>query len=261
LMGRLRYNAIFPSFLAAIIADHVTTLWGVGHTHYLIPEIPAVRLDFLLYAALAGICFGLTALLFAKLTHFLAATFKRYIAYPPMRPFTGGILVALAVLALGSTRYIGLGIPVIVESFAGPVPPYDFMLKLVLTAVTLGAGFKGGEVTPLFFIGATLGSALSGIIPMPVAVLAAMGFVAVFAGAANTPLATTLMAIELFGADIGVYAAIACVVSYLFSGHSGIYGSQVIGTSKHLRFGRHEGKHMGLLGADRKPGNVIKPNQ
>ncbi len=261
LMGRLRYDAIFPSFLAAVLADYITTLWGVGHTHYLVPEVPLLRIDFLLYAALAGICFGLTALFFAKFTHFMAATFKRLIAYPPMRPFTGGVVVALAVFALGSTRYIGLGIPVIVESFQQPVAFYDFLLKLGLTAITLGAGFKGGEVTPLFFIGSTLGSALSAIIPMPVAVLAAMGFVAVFAGAANTPIATTLMAIELFGAEMGVYAAIACVLSYLFSGHSGIYGSQVIGSSKHMRFGRHEGKHIGLLGADRKPGNVVKPNQ
>ncbi len=93
-------------------------------------------------------------------------------------------------------------------------------------------GYKGGEVTPLFFIGATLGSALSIILPLPVGLMAGMGFVAVFAGAANTPLACSIMAMELFGADCGVYVAIACVVAYLVSGHNGIYSSQVIGQAK-----------------------------
>ena len=99
--------------------------------------------------------------------------------------------------------------------------------------VTLGASFKGGEVTPLFFIGATLGNALSHILPLPPSLLAGMGFVAVFGGASNTPLASSLMAMELFGAEAGTYAAIACVFSYLFSGHSGIYHSQRVLSTKH----------------------------
>ena len=99
--------------------------------------------------------------------------------------------------------------------------------------MTLGAGFKGGEVTPLFFIGATLGNALAYLLPLPPSLLAGMGFVAVFAGAANTPIASSLMAVELFGAEAGTFAAIACVVSYLFSGHGGIYTSQRINRRKH----------------------------
>jgi H+/Cl- antiporter ClcA len=98
--------------------------------------------------------------------------------------------------------------------------------------VTLGLGFKGGEVTPLFFIGATLGNALGYFLPLPTPLLAGMGFVAVFAGAANTPIASTLMAMELFGSEAGVYAGIACVVSYVFSGHAGIYRAQRIGHGK-----------------------------
>lgn len=252
LMGRLRYDAIFPSFFAAVLADYVTTLWGAGHTHYEVHFIPHLNIELLLYTTIAGICFGLTALLFAKLTHGLAGMYKKYISYAPFRPVVGGIIVALAVWAVGTTKYIGLGIPTIVAAFQEPLPAYDFIVKLLFTAVTLGAGYKGGEVTPLFFIGATLGNALSTILPLPVELLAAMGFVAVFAGAANTPLATTLMAIELFGGEVGMYAALACVVSYLFSGHSGIYGSQIIGSSKHRRFGRVEGKHLGLLAVDRQ---------
>ncbi len=99
--------------------------------------------------------------------------------------------------------------------------------------MTLGAGFKGGEVTPLFYIGSTLGNALSRILPLPSSLLAGMGFVAVFAGAANTPIASTLMAVELFGGEAGAFAGIACVLSYIFSGQSGIYHAQRIGKSKH----------------------------
>jgi H+/Cl- antiporter ClcA len=104
---------------------------------------------------------------------------------------------------------------------------------MLFTAVTLGLGFKGGEVTPLFFIGATLGNALAHVLPLPFPLLAGMGFCAVFGGAANTPVASTLLAVELFGSEAGIYAGIACVVSYLFSGHYGIYGAQRIGVAKY----------------------------
>ena len=130
-------------------------------------------------------------------------------------------------------RYIGLGIPTIVEAFAHPLRPWDFAAKFVFTAVTLGFGFKGGEVTPLFFIGATLGNALGYVLPLPVPLLAGMGFAGVFAGAANTPVASTLLAMELFGSEAGIYAGIACVVSYLFSGHAGIYRAQRVGLTKY----------------------------
>lgn len=119
-----------------------------------------------------------------------------------------------------------------------------FFLKILLTAITLSSGFKGGEVTPLFFIGATLGSALSIILPLPTDLLAAMGFVAVFAAAANTPLACVFMGIELFGSQHALFIAIACFIAYLFSGHSGIYSSQIIGSPKHLLWTRHKGKNL-----------------
>lgn len=119
--------------------------------------------------------------------------------------------------------------------------------------------FKGGEVTPLFYIGATLGNALAPLLHLPVPMLAGVGFVAVFAGAANTPLASTFMAMELFGAEAGIYAAIACVVSYLFSGHSGIYRSQRVGHAKH----RHvpEGMKLGELPAYRKAQQLRAENE
>jgi H+/Cl- antiporter ClcA len=119
-----------------------------------------------------------------------------------------------------------------VEAFAHPLAPTDFLGKMVFTIASLGSGFKGGEVTPLFYIGATLGNALAPLLDVPFALLAAVGFVAVFAGAANTPIASTLMAVELFGAEIGVFAALACVMSYVCSGHTGIYRAQRVAHRK-----------------------------
>ncbi|MBO9615803.1 MAG: voltage-gated chloride channel family protein [Dyadobacter sp.] len=231
LTGRLKYDAIFPAFASAIIASLVTDSWQVKHTHYHIPAIPEMSFANIIYAILAGIAFGIIAAAFSKTIHFCAQQFKQHIAFPPLRPVVGGLIVSAGVWLIG-TRYIGLGIPVIVESFTTQLAPYDFALKIIFTIITLSAGFKGGEVTPLFFIGATLGNALSYFIPLPVGLLAGMGFVAVFAGATNTPLACILMGIELFGSECGVFVAIACVVSYLLSGHTSIYRSQVYGGPK-----------------------------
>jgi H+/Cl- antiporter ClcA len=233
LIGRLRYDALLPCFTAAIVADQITTAWGVHHTHYLAGLIPAVSAWTLLAVVLAGIVFGLVGMLFAQATHAGTAFIKRHITYAPLRPLLGGMVIAAILWLGGGWRYAGLGIPVIVEAFVQPVLPWDFAAKLGLTVVSLASGFKGGEVTPLFFIGATLGNALAPLLQLPFGMLAALGFVAVFAGAANTPLACTLMAMELFGAPIGVYAGLACVVSYLFSGHTGIYRSQRVGHAKH----------------------------
>lgn len=243
-IGRMRYEYILPSFLVAIFANEAAHLWPIHHTHYSVPMVPELWAPELLWAVLAGICFGLAGMLFSNATHFWGGLFKKSIKYPPLRPFIGGIVIAIAVWALGTTRWIGLGVPVIVESFDMQLGFNDFALKILFTSFTLGAGFKGGEVTPLFFTGATLGSALALFIPLPIALLAGMGFVAVFAGATNTPIACTLMGIELFGAEAGVFIGIACVTAYLFSGHSGIYGEQIIGSPKHFIFGTHKGKKL-----------------
>lgn len=242
LVGRLKYDAIFPAFASAIIADLVTKLWQTQHTHYHIHFIPNISVLNIIYAIIAGIAFGWCAAIFSKTIHFTSSVFKLKIKFAPFRPLVGGVIVALAIWAIGTTKYIGLGIPTIVASFNEQLPAYDFALKMAFTILTLAAGFKGGEVTPLFFIGAVLGNALSYIIPLPTGLLAGMGFVAVFAGATNTPLSCSIMAIELFGNECGVYVAIACVVAYLFSGHNSIYKKQMIGEPKHNRFANYNGK-------------------
>ena len=135
-------------------------------------------------------------------------------------------------LGLGVTNPHADGISILSAFHAGGAGYFSWFWKLLLTAITLGMGFKGGEVTPLFFIGATLGNVLALISGAPVDLLAGLGFIAVFAGATNTPLACTLMGIELFGSENIIYYAVACFTAYYFSGHSGIYKSQRLAVSK-----------------------------
>lgn len=242
LIGRIRYNAILPAFAAAVFADIATRMWQVEHSHYSVFSVPQISIQNVGYAVIAGVIFGICAAAFSKSLRWMDGRFQLLIKYPPLRPFVGGVLVATAVWFLGSTQYIGLGLPTISASFETQMAFYVFLVKIAFTVVTLSSGFKGGEVTPLFFIGASLGSALSGIVPLPVSLLAGMGFVAVFAGATNTPLACTLMGIELFGAECGVYVGIACIVAYIMSGHNSIYGGQIIGDAKNIRYTDEVGK-------------------
>ncbi|HDS1010372.1 TPA: voltage-gated chloride channel family protein [Stenotrophomonas maltophilia] len=234
-IGRMRYDALFPCVVAGIVADQVCLAWGVHHTHYVMGEIVPVSFWSVMAVVAAGIVFGLVGMLFATTAHKLSAVVKRLIHYAPLRPAAGGIVIATAVWALDAYSYIGLGIPDIVRSFQEPMAPWDFLGKMAFTVVSLSTGFKGGEVTPLFYIGATLGNSLAPLLQLPFSMLAGIGFVAVFAGAANTPIATTLMAMELFGAEIGPLAAVGCITAYLFSGHTGIYHAQRVGHSKHSK--------------------------
>jgi H+/Cl- antiporter ClcA len=227
MVRKFRWQSIFPAFASAFIADWICQrIWGVGHLLYSQPDIGGCSWTGLAWAIPAGIAFGVAARIFAEFGHAVTVLFQRTISYPPLRPFIGGIGVALIVFLTSSTTYIGLGVPRIVEAFETPLPWYDWLAKTFMTGLTLGSGFKGGEVTPLFFVGATLGNALSACIPLSLSLLAAMGFVGVFSGATNTPMACTVMGMELFGYESGVYLALACLIAYYFSGRGSIYASQ-----------------------------------
>jgi len=244
LINRIDLKAIIPVVSAAFIADTTARFLHAPHTHYSIPVVPNISFLNIVYAALAGILFGICATAFSKSLHFTGHCFKKFISYMPLRPVVGGLLIAFGIWFLNSTTYIGLGVPFIVRSFEQQAYWYDFVLKISFTIITLGAGFKGGEVTPLFFIGAALGSALAGWIPLPVALLAGMGFVAVFAGATNTPIACTVMAMELFGVHCGLYVGIACIMAYLLSANKGIYSVQMIPSAKHQRYVHFKRKNL-----------------
>jgi H+/Cl- antiporter ClcA len=226
--SKINFRSVVLSFLVAYIAYFTVEFWGIKHTHYSIPVLPEMNFTVLFWILITSISFGFAALLFSRSTHYWGKLFTKSIQYPPLRPFIGGIVLAIAIYFIGTTKYIGLGVPMIVDAFSIQNAPYDFLLKILFTGFTLGAGFKGGEVTPLFFVGATLGSALSVIVPLPIALLAGMGFVAVFSGATHTPIACTVMGMELFGMESGVYIGIACIIAYFFSGSIGIYKSQIV---------------------------------
>jgi H+/Cl- antiporter ClcA len=248
-VGKLQYDALLPVLVASVVGDFTCSAWGVHHAVYHIgfadsTERFAKLTPRLVGAAImAGIAFGLVGRLFAELTHALHDYFRRLIPYAPLRPALGAALVILLTWTVGTRDYLGIGVfspdPHGVSILAAFTPsgatPFSWGWKLIFTAVTLAAGFKGGEVTPLFFIGATLGHTLGAVMGVPVDLFAGLGFIAVFAGAANTPLACTVMGIELFGSPYLVYYAIACFLAYYFSGHSSIYLSQRLGVSKHGR--------------------------
>jgi H+/Cl- antiporter ClcA len=226
LFKNIRVADIIPSFAAAYIAHYTCISWDVHHTLYHIPIVPSLNALTIVSAFLAGLIFGITALIFSRTNELWSWIFAK-IKYEPLRPLIGGIILVAAIILLGTTKYIGLGIPTITEAFTNPAGHFDFIIKLLLTTFTLSAGFKGGEVTPLFFIGATLGNVLVWFVPLPMALLAGMGFVAVFAGATHCALASIALGIELFGMNAGVFVGIACATAYFASGSKGIYSAQL----------------------------------
>ncbi|MFV8389401.1 voltage-gated chloride channel family protein [Flavobacterium sp. LB1P71] len=245
--SKISFKSIPLSFITAYVAYFTVDFWQVKHTHYNIPIITEINLTNVFWVILVSILFGLAALLFSRSTHFWGALFSKTISFPPLRPFIGGIILALAIYFIGTTKYIGLGVPMIVDAFSNPNASYDFLLKILFTGFTLGAGFKGGEVTPLFFVGATLGSALSLLVPLPIALLAGMGFVAVFSGATHTPIACTVMGMELFGIESGVFIGIACIIAYFSSGSVGIYKAQIVKGAKYRLYQKVKSTAIELL--------------
>ncbi|WP_300091245.1 chloride channel protein [Flavobacterium sp.] len=236
IFSSVSYKSILPSFLTAYIAYFTVEILPIQHTHYIHPNVPEFQFQIFPWLLLAGICFGLTARLFATSVHLIAQKTNQLIKFPPLRPFLGGLLFVTVIYFTEGYSYLGLGIPTIVESFNTAQLGNVFIYKILATALILGTGFKGGEVTPLFFIGATLGSALSVFIPLPVSLLAAMGFVAVFSGATHTPIACILMGMELFGIECGLYISLACIIAYFSSGYIGIYQSQIVKGPKHALY-------------------------
>ncbi|WP_264551640.1 voltage-gated chloride channel family protein [Flavobacterium sp. N2038] len=245
--SKINFKSIVLSFVVAYAAYFTVEFWEIKHTHYSIPVVSEINFSTLFYTIIIGLLSGFAALLFARSTHFWSSLFTKNIKYPPLRPAIGGVVLAIAIAGFGFTKFSGLGVPVIVDSFSSPNEWYDFLLKILFTGFTLGAGFKGGEVTPLFFVGATLGSTLSLIIPMPIALLAGLGFVAVFSGATHTPIACTIMGMELFGIQPGIFIALACTIAYFSSGSVGIYKSQIVKGAKYKlyqRFKKEELEHL-----------------
>lgn len=246
-IGKIHFKEFLPCYYTSIIAHLVCLAWGIHHTHYQIYFDPHELSMFLHFdtwllgkTMLAAIGFGLAAFLFAEAHMQIKQVFQRWISIQWLIPVMGGLLIIGLCYLLNTRDYLGLGVASaqangasILNAFKiDGVSAYAWFWKLLFTAITLGAGFKGGEVTPLFFIGATLGNTLGWIMGAPVDLFAALGFIAVFAGATNTVFASTIMGCELFGTDFVLYFLIACYLAKLASGYSSIYPTQRLGNTQ-----------------------------
>ena len=230
-VGRVRYEALVPAFVASFVGDAVVRGLGVSHTHYpLMPKI-AWSASMAWKVTLFGVIGGLIAMLFVHLTRFIKETLKKYIAWYPARPVIGGVLLAILILSFGWRDYSGLSIPLALEAMNGSVAG-QWGSKLLLTSITIGSGFVGGEFIPLFVIGALAGASYAHIIGANVVVFAIIGSITVLAGATNTPLACTIIGIELFGGQGLIFFALACAAAYATSGHTGIYHAQPVSAHK-----------------------------
>lgn len=226
-IGHLRYAALVPAMIAALVGDQVCHAWGIGHTVY--TAAPHVPLTPLLMGkwVLVAIAMALATTAFVELTHLVKKLSTRWLRTLALRMFGGGVVLVVLWQLVGTSDYLGLGVPMIVRAFDDPaLPMYAFALKILFTAVTIGTGYLGGEVTPLFFVGATLGSVLARLLGIPIELGAGVGLAAVFATASNAPLALSIMTVEMLGAGVLPHVLIVCVLSYLLVGHRGIYGAQ-----------------------------------
>jgi chloride channel protein, CIC family len=243
-VGSLLYEVLLPSFIAGVTAYQVSSFFEIPYLHSAAIPMAPINEALLLKVILSGIVFGvISALLIVglRLGRKLSDKFR---VWSPMKGLIGGGFLVLLALAFGD-QYLGLGMKTISLCLNGQPVPWDApLLKIIFTAVTLNFGGSGGIVTPIFFIGSTTGSLIAQVLHLDSAVLSAIGFVSLLAGAANTPIAASIMAVEMFGPSIGPYAAVACIVSYLVTGHRSVYPSQVLAVKKSSSLNAEMGQEM-----------------
>jgi len=231
-VGGMLYEVLLPSFIAGVMAYHVSSLLGIQYFTYQLKFIPIITEAFLFKIVLAGLFFGL-------ISFFIIEAFKRgkqissmINIWSPLKAFLAGTLIAV-IAVLFSTRYLGLGLDTIESTLQGAqIIWYALLIKLIVTILTLNFGGSGGVITPVLFMGTVSGAIFATLLHLDISTFAAIGLVAVLAGVANTPIAASIMAIELFGPQVGVYAAVACVISFLMSGYRSLFPSQVMSISK-----------------------------
>ena len=225
-VGTMYYAALVPCLLAALTALGVAGLAGLTPTAFALAESVAMTPVSVARVLVLAVLAGALSIVFCELLHAAPRLYAKVFSNPYLRAAAGGALVALLTALLGTTDYNGAGEHVIHAAIGGQCVPWAFLLKMLFTALTLGAGFKGGEIVPLFFTGATFGCAAAPLLGLPAGFGAAIGLVALFCGATNAPLASIFLAAELFGGQDLPLFALACVVSYGFSGYFSLYSEQ-----------------------------------
>jgi H+/Cl- antiporter ClcA len=231
-VGVILYDVLLPSIVAGITAFHVTSLLGIPRPHYDLDFTSGITEFFILKVALAGIIFGLCAFLFIETMNLTERFAHRLKIHFALKGLIGGGIIILAATLFG-TEALGLGTDTVTKIFNGTkLVWYLFLIKIAITSVTLNFGGSGGVVTPVFFVGATVGALLGQLTGNDPQVFAAIGLVAVLGGATNAPIAAAIMGIELFGESIAPYAALACVISFFITGNRSIYPTQILAMKK-----------------------------
>lgn len=231
-VGSIFYDVIFPSFVAGIISYQVSSSFGIQYFYNPIEFVPKFSESFFVKVLIGALFFGVCSLILIEALKLAESLGRRLKLWEPAKGLVGGgILVLLALIT--STKYLGLGIVTIEQTLQGAtVFPLDFLAKILFTSITLALCGSGGIITPIFFIGVTAGSMFGSLFGYDTSMFAAIGMVSVLAGAANTPISASIMAIEFFGPQLAPYAALSCIVSYLITGHRSVYPSQVLATTK-----------------------------
>lgn len=224
-IGKLETMSLYPVFLSSIIANATANLFHIHHSHFSVADVPEMSIILIVKLFIAAICFGVVGGLFAR----TIATMKRFLKETFDNAYLVIFIGSMAITLFGffiTNRYLGLSLELLSDSFSGQLRWYDFIGKFIMTVFSLGIGFQGGEVTPLFEIGSSLGAVIASFLNLPVPLLAALGYICVFSSATNTPIACLIMGVELFGSGFLIPLFFVIIVSFLCSGQSGIYSSQ-----------------------------------
>lgn len=240
-VGGLERAALFPCFIASYFAQFIAVKLGTSHELHQIVSMPEANVSNFLIVVFSSVIFGLFGYFFSWSIQKLKQFYQRRMANYLLRGFIASIIFVVLVLIFNGQKYEGLSLVMIDEAFKGQSTILDPILKLGFTSLTLGAGFQGGEVTPLFDIGASLGSSIAGIVHLEPSFLAALGMIAVFGCAANVPITTVMLGIDLFGLQALPYYVLVSFISYSVTGHHGIYSSQKIVRGKNFLLKSHEG--------------------
>lgn len=231
-VGLLHYAAFLPCFIAALTAFEIASAFGIEPVSFALAIHDEISVIMLLKTlALAALCVMVSILFCTAISKF-KYYFAKYIKNAYIRAFVGGVLIVVLTLLVGSQDYNGAGVPVIAKAIAGEARSYDFIFKIVFTALTIASGFKGGEIVPTFFIGSTFGCIAGSFLGLDPCLAAALGFVALFCCVVNCPIASIILSIEVFGTDGLLFFAFVCSVCYMLSGCFGLYKSQKIVYSK-----------------------------
>ncbi len=233
-VGHIRYFRFLPCMLSSAVAFEITRLMGNAPLFYHISGIPGPSAAEMARVVLFSLAAAAISIIFCISLHMAEKGFKKYIKNPYIISALGGAVIVLLTLSVGTTDYNGAGMNIVESALSGSSAPYSaFALKLIFTAVTVGSGFKGGEIVPAFFVGTTFGCAFGAFFGLDPSFAAALGLLCMFCGISNCPFATLIMGVELFGSSGIMYYALSCAVCFVMSGPYGLYSSQKLVYSKY----------------------------